>query len=176
MKDVCSHAVPCCLLCTVKAMTVLRCKTLLSLNYWNIVLFRGVCPSQGISGSFINGSICVMYFKSCFTPLFIHMSPSQAEKWCHLQSNPPWEPCEHFRSYCHAIDFAHPSACDCLLMLTELPESAVVASRAASGLPRSACQPPAADAHADAPGLVQLEQGDELSDMMTARHMSIKER
>ncbi|XP_076617469.1 supervillin a isoform X1 [Chaetodon auriga] len=62
----------------------------------------------------------------------------------------------------------------------ELPESTVQASRAASGLPRSVCQPPAADTHTDGsghtPGPVQLEQGDELSDMMTARHMSIKER
>ncbi|XP_035510696.1 supervillin a isoform X4 [Morone saxatilis] len=62
----------------------------------------------------------------------------------------------------------------------ELPESTVVTSRAASGLPRSVCQPPAADAHVDgsgpAAGPVQLEDGEELSDMMTARHMSIKER
>nr|XP_046226652.1 supervillin a isoform X11 [Scatophagus argus] len=62
----------------------------------------------------------------------------------------------------------------------ELPESTAVTSRAASGLPRSACQPPEADTHPDgsghAGGLVQHEQGDELSEIMTARHMSIKER
>lgn len=65
-------------------------------------------------------------------------------------------------------------------MLAEPPESTALTSRAASGLPRSECQPPAADTHTDdsghTPGLVELEQGDELSDMMTARHMSIKER
>ncbi|XP_070784604.1 supervillin a [Enoplosus armatus] len=59
-------------------------------------------------------------------------------------------------------------------------ESAAVTSTAASGSPRSVCQPPAADAHTDcgghAAGLGQPEQGDELSDMMAARHMSIKQR
>ncbi|XP_039983335.1 supervillin a isoform X4 [Xiphias gladius] len=62
----------------------------------------------------------------------------------------------------------------------ELPESTVVTSRAASGSPRTVCQPPAPDTHTDGSGhiasLVQSEQGDDLSDMMTARHMSIKER
>ncbi|XP_073344609.1 supervillin a isoform X2 [Pagrus major] len=62
----------------------------------------------------------------------------------------------------------------------ELPESTVVTSRAASGLPRSVCQPPAADTHTDdsrhTAGLVQPEEGDELSDMMMARHMSIRDR
>ncbi|XP_044032501.1 supervillin a isoform X4 [Siniperca chuatsi] len=62
----------------------------------------------------------------------------------------------------------------------ELPESTVVTSRAASGSPRSVCQPPVADTHIDGSehtvGLVQPELGDELSDMMTARHMSIKQR
>ncbi|XP_051267287.1 LOW QUALITY PROTEIN: supervillin a [Dicentrarchus labrax] len=62
----------------------------------------------------------------------------------------------------------------------ELLESTVVTSRAVSGLPQSVCQPPAADAHIDGSGPtagpVQLEDGEELSDMMTARHMSIKER
>uniref|UniRef100_A0A671YBT3 Supervillin a n=1 Tax=Sparus aurata TaxID=8175 RepID=A0A671YBT3_SPAAU len=58
--------------------------------------------------------------------------------------------------------------------------STVVTSGAAPRLPRTVCQPPAADAHADdsrhTAGLVQPEQGDELSDMMTARHMSIRDR
>ncbi|XP_030254261.1 supervillin a isoform X9 [Sparus aurata] len=62
----------------------------------------------------------------------------------------------------------------------ELLESTVVTSGAAPRLPRTVCQPPAADAHADdsrhTAGLVQPEQGDELSDMMTARHMSIRDR
>ncbi|XP_036934826.1 supervillin a isoform X5 [Acanthopagrus latus] len=62
----------------------------------------------------------------------------------------------------------------------ELLESTVVTSRAASRLPRTACQPPAADAHVNdsrpTAGLVQPEQGDELNDMMTARHMSIRDR
>lgn len=62
--------------------------------------------------------------------------------------------------------------------MTELPESTVLTSRAACGLARSVCQPP--DAHTDggghAGGLVRLEQGEELSEMMSARHMSIKER
>lgn len=65
-------------------------------------------------------------------------------------------------------------------MCTELLESTVVTSRAASRLPRTACQPPAADAHVNdsrpTAGLVQPEQGDELNDMMTARHMSIRDR
>lgn len=65
-------------------------------------------------------------------------------------------------------------------MLTELLESTVVTSGAAPRLPRTVCQLPAADAHADdsrhTAGLVQPEQGDELSDMMTARHMSIRDR
>ncbi|XP_019108434.1 supervillin a isoform X6 [Larimichthys crocea] len=60
----------------------------------------------------------------------------------------------------------------------ELPESTVLTSRAACGLARSVCQPP--DAHTDGGGhgggLVRLEQGEELSEMMSARHMSIKER
>ncbi|XP_029935699.1 supervillin a isoform X4 [Myripristis murdjan] len=62
----------------------------------------------------------------------------------------------------------------------ELPESGVVTSRAASGSPRSVCQPQAADTFADGGGytlsLVQPVQGDELTDAMTARQMSIKER
>ncbi|XP_044196031.1 supervillin a isoform X17 [Thunnus albacares] len=62
----------------------------------------------------------------------------------------------------------------------ELPEPTVVTPRAPSGSPRSVCQPPAADTHADGGGqtasLFQPELDDELSDMMTARHMSIKER
>ena len=70
--------------------------------------------------------------------------------------------------------------CACLLVLTELQESTVVTSRAPAGQPRSVCQPPAADEYADGvgypAGLLQYEEGDELSDMMTARHMSIKER
>lgn len=45
MKDVCSRALLCCLLCIVRVMTVLKCKTLLI--FWNIVLFRGVYPKQG---------------------------------------------------------------------------------------------------------------------------------
>lgn len=70
--------------------------------------------------------------------------------------------------------------CARLLVLTELSDSAVVTPRAASALPRSVCRPPAADTHPDgsahAAGLFQPEQGEELCDMMTARHMSIKER
>ncbi|XP_042254766.1 supervillin a isoform X6 [Thunnus maccoyii] len=62
----------------------------------------------------------------------------------------------------------------------ELPEPTVVIPRAPSGSPRSVCQPPAADTYADGGGqtasLFQPELDDELSDMMTARHMSIKER
>lgn len=71
-------------------------------------------------------------------------------------------------------------ACACPLVLSELSDSTVVTSRAVSGVPRGACRPPAADTQPDsgehAAGLVQPEQGGELSDMMTARHMSIKER
>uniref|UniRef100_A0A668VMW5 HP domain-containing protein n=1 Tax=Oreochromis aureus TaxID=47969 RepID=A0A668VMW5_OREAU len=56
----------------------------------------------------------------------------------------------------------------------ELLESTVVTSRAASGFPE------AADLHTDSnahpAGPVEPEQGDELSDRMMARHMSIKER
>ncbi|XP_037612837.1 supervillin a isoform X20 [Sebastes umbrosus] len=48
------------------------------------------------------------------------------------------------------------------------PESTVVTSRAASGSPGSA------DAHADS--LVHPEEGEELSDAMMARHMSIRDR
>ncbi len=75
----------------------------------------------------------------------------------------------------------HTPLCVCLcVVLTELQESAVLTSRAAAALPRSVCQPAAADTHTDSgehtAGLVQPETGDELSDMMTARHMSIKER
>ncbi|XP_008298877.1 supervillin a isoform X2 [Stegastes partitus] len=59
-------------------------------------------------------------------------------------------------------------------------ESSVLTYRGASGSPNSLCQPPAGDTYTDgsglADGLIQLEQGDELSDMMSARHMSIKER
>uniref|UniRef100_UPI003AAF1BDC supervillin a n=1 Tax=Centroberyx gerrardi TaxID=166262 RepID=UPI003AAF1BDC len=62
----------------------------------------------------------------------------------------------------------------------ELPEFSVVTSRAASCSPRSVCQPPAVDTHADGsghtPSLVQPEQGDELTEAMMARQMSIKER
>lgn len=62
----------------------------------------------------------------------------------------------------------------------ELPEPAVVTSRAASGSPRSVRQPAVADTQVDdgghAGGLDQPEQGEDLSDMMTARHVSIKER
>lgn len=61
-----------------------------------------------------------------------------------------------------------------VLTLTDLLESTVVTSRAASGFPE------AADLHTDSnahpAGPVQPEQGDELSDRMMARHMSIRER
>uniref|UniRef100_A0A3Q1J9R6 HP domain-containing protein n=1 Tax=Anabas testudineus TaxID=64144 RepID=A0A3Q1J9R6_ANATE len=60
-----------------------------------------------------------------------------------------------------------------------LPESAVVTSRAPSGSPRSECEPPPtadSDESDHKANLVQPEQEDELSDMMMARHMSIKER
>ncbi|XP_029314118.1 supervillin a [Cottoperca gobio] len=53
----------------------------------------------------------------------------------------------------------------------EPPEST---SRAVSGSPRNLCQPPAADTHAD--DLYQPEEGDELSNMMMTRQMSIKDR
>ncbi|XP_047424124.1 supervillin a isoform X4 [Mugil cephalus] len=53
----------------------------------------------------------------------------------------------------------------------DFQESTVVTSRRGSGSPRSGCQLPVDDTD----GLVQLEQGDETSDMM-ARHMSIRER
>ncbi|XP_069554175.1 supervillin a isoform X8 [Brachyistius frenatus] len=56
----------------------------------------------------------------------------------------------------------------------ELLESTVVTSRAASGSPGSVSQLAAGDWHTD--GLVLPEQDGELSDMMSARHMSIKER
>ncbi|XP_045918511.1 supervillin a isoform X11 [Micropterus dolomieu] len=65
-------------------------------------------------------------------------------------------------------------------IIGELLEPTVVASRAASGSPRSVCQPPVADTHINGSGppagLVQPEHEDELNDMMTARHMSIKQR
>lgn len=70
------------------------------------------------------------------------------------------------------IDFTHSAVC--ARLLTELPDSTVVTSRAASGSPRSVCRPLEADTHTD--GLVQPDEGDELSEMMMARHMSIKER
>ncbi|XP_033982658.1 supervillin a isoform X7 [Trematomus bernacchii] len=54
----------------------------------------------------------------------------------------------------------------------DLPESAVVTSRAASGSPRNLYQLP--DTHTD--DLYQPDEGDELSNMMMARQMSIKER
>ncbi|KAI4806807.1 hypothetical protein KUCAC02_017605 [Chaenocephalus aceratus] len=54
----------------------------------------------------------------------------------------------------------------------DLPESAVVTSRAASGSPRNLYQLP--DTHTD--DLYQPDEGDELSHMMMARQMSIKER
>lgn len=82
-------------------------------------------------------------------------------------------------SCCQVKDFTHSLVCACLLVLTELPESTVVTSRAASGSPRSVCEPPTADTHADrsghTAGIVHPDVEDELSDM-TARHMSIKER
>ncbi|KAK5850017.1 hypothetical protein PBY51_014303 [Eleginops maclovinus] len=54
----------------------------------------------------------------------------------------------------------------------ELPVSTLVTSRAASGSPRNLYQLP--DTHTD--DLYQPEEGDELSNMMMARQMSIKER
>ncbi|KAM7390803.1 hypothetical protein PAMA_008812 [Pampus argenteus] len=57
----------------------------------------------------------------------------------------------------------------------EPPEPTAVTPGAPSGSPRTVCQPPADDSgHTD--GLFQPELDEELSDMMTARHMSIKER
>ncbi|XP_063340250.1 supervillin a isoform X7 [Pelmatolapia mariae] len=53
-------------------------------------------------------------------------------------------------------------------------ESTVVTSRAASGFPEAT--DPHTDSNAHPAGPVQPEQGDELSDRMMARHMSIKER
>nr|XP_019943114.1 PREDICTED: supervillin isoform X5 [Paralichthys olivaceus] len=52
-------------------------------------------------------------------------------------------------------------------------ESTVVTSRAASDSLRTACQPPAADTHTDD---IEFLPEDELSHMMSARHMSIRER
>ncbi|XP_056220248.1 supervillin a isoform X5 [Seriola aureovittata] len=52
----------------------------------------------------------------------------------------------------------------------------VVTSTAASGLAKTVCQPPAAEEDTYTDDLLQPEEGDEMSDMMTARHMSIKER
>ncbi|XP_068565651.1 supervillin a isoform X3 [Cebidichthys violaceus] len=57
----------------------------------------------------------------------------------------------------------------------ELPEYTVVTSRLGSGSPGgSGGQPPAADAHTDGP--LQPEEAEELSAMMMARQMSIRER
>lgn len=56
----------------------------------------------------------------------------------------------------------------------DLLESTVVTSRAASGFPEAA--DPHTDSNAHPAGPVQPEQGDELSDRMMARHMSIRER
>lgn len=61
-----------------------------------------------------------------------------------------------------------------VLTLTELLESTVVTSRAASGFPETTDLHTDSNAHPAGP--VQPEQGDELSDRMMARHMSIKER
>uniref|UniRef100_A0A3B4TEJ1 Supervillin a n=1 Tax=Seriola dumerili TaxID=41447 RepID=A0A3B4TEJ1_SERDU len=52
----------------------------------------------------------------------------------------------------------------------------VATSTAASGLAKTVCQPPAAEEDTYTDDLLQPEEGDEMSDMMTARHMSIKER
>lgn len=49
-------------------------------------------------------------------------------------------------------------------------------SRAAPDSPGMVCEPPAADTHTDGSSLFEPEQGDELSDAMMAKHMSIKER
>ncbi|XP_047185768.1 supervillin a isoform X6 [Scophthalmus maximus] len=55
-------------------------------------------------------------------------------------------------------------------------ESTAVTSRAAPDSPGMVCEPPAADTHTDGSSLFEPEQGDELSDAMMAKHMSIKER
>uniref|UniRef100_A0A3B4X6I9 Supervillin a n=1 Tax=Seriola lalandi dorsalis TaxID=1841481 RepID=A0A3B4X6I9_SERLL len=70
------------------------------------------------------------------------------------------------------IESTHSFVCPCLLVFTEL----VVTSTAASGLAKTVCQPPAAEEDTYTDDLLQPEEGDEMSDMMTARHMSIKER
>ncbi|KAM7370174.1 hypothetical protein PAMP_011448 [Pampus punctatissimus] len=57
----------------------------------------------------------------------------------------------------------------------ELPEPTVVTPTAPSGSPRTVCQPSGDDSGHTA-SLFQPELDEELSDMMTARHMSIKER
>ncbi|XP_034428091.1 supervillin a isoform X11 [Hippoglossus hippoglossus] len=54
-------------------------------------------------------------------------------------------------------------------------ESTVLTSRAASDSLRTPCQPPAADTHTDDIDFLS-EHGDELSDAMSARQMSIRER
>lgn len=61
-----------------------------------------------------------------------------------------------------------------VLTLTDLLESTVVTSRATSGFPEAA--DPHKDSNTHPADLVQPEQGDELSDRMMARHMSIRER
>uniref|UniRef100_A0A3Q1BC33 HP domain-containing protein n=1 Tax=Amphiprion ocellaris TaxID=80972 RepID=A0A3Q1BC33_AMPOC len=64
--------------------------------------------------------------------------------------------------------------------ITGEPVESVLTYRGASGSPRSVCQPPVGDTYTTgsglADGLIQLAQGDELSDMMSTRQMSIKER
>uniref|UniRef100_A0A3Q1FCE3 Supervillin a n=1 Tax=Acanthochromis polyacanthus TaxID=80966 RepID=A0A3Q1FCE3_9TELE len=64
--------------------------------------------------------------------------------------------------------------------VTGEPVESALTYRGAAGSPGSVCQPPVGDTYTTgsglADGLIQLEQGDELSDMMSTRQMSIKER
>lgn len=64
--------------------------------------------------------------------------------------------------------------CVYVCVLTELLEGSALTSKAVPSSHRGG-QSCGADRHTDG-SLVQPETGDELSDTMTARHMSIKER
>ncbi|KAM4606698.1 supervillin a isoform 3-T3 [Polymixia lowei] len=84
----------------------------------------------------------------------------------------------YLRESCSSQELHYPDSHRSKAISGELLESGVVSPRAGSGSPRSVSQPPAGDTHVDDIGhsLFQFEQGDELTDAMTARQMSIKER
>ncbi|KAM9333016.1 supervillin a isoform 2-T2 [Pholidichthys leucotaenia] len=77
-------------------------------------------------------------------------------------------------SECHTIQERQEHSQRSGAISGELLETTGVRSRASSGSSRSWCQSPAGDAQTD--GLAHPEQGGNMGDMMTARHMSIKER